>query len=104
MTDPSLHGADGPIRERTLHRHGAGRPLLTWWSADYSYPGFFYPQVANWIPTLANLGIETRDPAGGESWGAFIATSAIDPDGWKRSYSKTGTRALISLKAYIVVD
>ncbi|KAM0751735.1 alcohol oxidase [Meredithblackwellia eburnea MCA 4105] len=66
-TDASLHGTSGPIH--------------------YSYPGFLF---ANWIPTLANLGVGTRDPAGGENWGAYICTSAIDPTTWTRSYSKTG--------------
>ncbi|KAL8277589.1 hypothetical protein RQP46_010021 [Phenoliferia psychrophenolica] len=69
-TDSSLHGSSGPIH--------------------YSYPGYFYPQVANWIPTLEALGVETRDPAGGETWGAYVTTSAIDPTTWSRSYSKTG--------------
>ncbi|KAK4702645.1 hypothetical protein P7C70_g3577, partial [Phenoliferia sp. Uapishka_3] len=88
VEEPWLHGHSGPIH--------------------YSYPGFFYSQVANWIPTLANLGIDTRDPAGGESWGAFIATSAIDPKKWTRSYSKTGyldpianRRNLIVLTGYL---
>lgn len=35
--------------------------------------------VADWIPTLETLGVETRDPAGGETWGAYVAMSAIDP-------------------------
>ncbi|KAK4058384.1 hypothetical protein OIO90_000542 [Microbotryomycetes sp. JL221] len=70
VIDESKHGQDGPIH--------------------YSYPGFFYPQTSRWIPTLANLGVETRDPADGNSYGAFIATSAINPDGWSRSYSKNG--------------
>jgi choline dehydrogenase len=36
------------------------------------------------------MGIEEVDPAGGETWGAAISTSSINPDGWTRSYSKTG--------------
>ena len=58
---------------------------------DFSYPGFFYEQtMGSWIDTLSNLGVETRDPGRGQSYGAFVATSAIDPSTYKRSYSKTG--------------
>jgi choline dehydrogenase len=71
IVDESYHGQSGPIH--------------------YSYPGFFYEQTTgSWIETLGNLGIESRDPANGNSYGAFIATSAIDPTTWSRSYSKTG--------------
>ena len=31
---------------------------------------------------------ESPDPSGGQAWGAFIATSAIDPENWTRSYSR----------------
>lgn len=70
VEDASCHGTDGPIH--------------------FSYPGFFYPQSKSWVSTLGNLGIDTRDPACGETWGAYISTSAIDPSDWTRSYSKTG--------------
>lgn len=53
------------------------------------------------MATLGVLGVATRDPAGGESFGAFIATSAIDPTAaipWSRSYSKTGTLVLPQLR------
>lgn len=47
------------------------------------------PVVADWIPTLENLGVPgSPDPSGGQSWGAFIATSAINPANWTRSYSR----------------
>lgn len=59
VLDKSLHGLDGPVH--------------------YSYPGYFYESQYEWIPTLANMGVDTRDPAGGEGWGAFFATSAINP-------------------------
>lgn len=71
IVDEASHGQDGPIH--------------------YSYPGFFYPQTGEWIDTLSALGVESRDPAaGGKSYGAFIATSAINPTNWSRSYSRTG--------------
>lgn len=31
---------------------------------------------------------ESPDPSGGQAWGAFIATSAINPTNWTRSYSR----------------
>ncbi|POY72705.1 hypothetical protein BMF94_4535 [Rhodotorula taiwanensis] len=70
VVNASSHGTNGPIH--------------------YSYPGFWYDSIKQWMPTLGNLGVGTHDPDGGESWGAFIATSAIDPTTWTRSYSKTG--------------
>ena len=48
------------------------------------------PVVGDWMPTLQNLGIpESPDPSGGEAWGAFMATSAINPTNWTRSYSRS---------------
>ncbi|GAA5921451.1 hypothetical protein JCM3775_003055 [Rhodotorula graminis] len=70
VLDESLHGLDGPVH--------------------YSYPGLFYNSTYEWIPTFAALGVDTRDPAGGENFGAFIATSAINPSNWTRSYSANG--------------
>lgn len=47
------------------------------------------PVVQNWIPTLENIGIpESPDPSGGQNWGGFIATSAINPTNWTRSHSR----------------
>ena len=72
VTDASLHGTDGPV--------------------GYSYPSFVYPQIQYWVPTFANLGIDTRDPAGGETWGAYTAMSALNNSlgASRRSYAKTG--------------
>lgn len=83
VIDESLHGTDGPIH--------------------YSYPGLFYNSTYEWIPTLANLGVGTRDPYGGDSWDAFIATSAINPTNWTRSYSKTGYLDPIDYRTNLVV-
>ncbi|BGP54267.1 hypothetical protein JCM8202v2_001844 [Rhodotorula sphaerocarpa] len=83
VLDPSLHGHDGPIH--------------------YSYPGLFYNSTYEWIPTAANLGIGSHDPYGGKSWGAFIATSAINPSNWTRSYSKTGYLDPIDYRTNLVV-
>lgn len=47
------------------------------------------PIVGNWIPTLQSLGITVNpDPSGGQAWGAFVATSAINPTNWTRSHSR----------------
>lgn len=47
------------------------------------------PVVADWIPTLQNIGIpQSPDPSGGENYGAYISTSAINPANWTRSHSR----------------
>jgi choline dehydrogenase len=47
--------------------------------------------VGAWSVATNNIGIDdTRDAYGGENWGAYIATSAINPANWTRSYSKSG--------------
>ena len=47
------------------------------------------PAVNNWIPTLQNIGITPNpDPSGGQAWGGFVATSAINPASWTRSHSR----------------
>ncbi|GAA5847460.1 hypothetical protein JCM5353_005428 [Sporobolomyces roseus] len=83
VLDESLHGLEGPIH--------------------YSYPGYFYESQYEWIPTLANMGVGTRDPAGGEGFGSFIATSAINPTNWTRSYAKTGYLDPINYRTNLVV-
>ncbi|EPS94895.1 hypothetical protein FOMPIDRAFT_1133514 [Fomitopsis schrenkii] len=66
----SSHGTDGPLHA--------------------SYPALVLPAVGQWTESLNNIGIATsEDPDGGEGWGAFIATSAINPSNWTRSYSKS---------------
>ncbi|GAA5982892.1 hypothetical protein JCM5350_001544 [Sporobolomyces pararoseus] len=83
VVNESLHGLDGPIH--------------------YSYPGYWYDSQYEWIPTLANMGVETRDPAGGDGWGAFFATSAINPSNWTRSYAKTGYLDPVDYRSNLVV-
>ncbi|GAA5911812.1 hypothetical protein JCM6882_003365 [Rhodosporidiobolus microsporus] len=83
VIDKNMHGTDGLIH--------------------YSYPGLFYNSTYEWIDTLGNMGIDTRDPAGGENWGAFIATSAINPTNWSRSYSTNGYLDPINYRENLVV-
>ncbi|GAA5855847.1 hypothetical protein JCM8547_000383 [Rhodosporidiobolus lusitaniae] len=83
VLNESLHGLDGPVH--------------------YSYPGIFYNSTFEWIETLGNLGIDTRDPAGGENWGAYIATSAINPTNWTRSYAKNGYLDPVDYRNNLVV-
>ncbi|KAI0684004.1 GMC oxidoreductase [Cytidiella melzeri] len=64
--------------------HGASGPV------HVTYPGYMPPIVGDWTETLANIGIPTSvDAYGGEGWGAFIATSNINPSNWTRSYSRS---------------
>ncbi|KAG8988408.1 hypothetical protein FRB94_006456 [Tulasnella sp. JGI-2019a] len=68
--DPISHGTTGPLHQ--------------------SYPGFLLDIVGDWTTTLNNMGIlPTPDSNGGEGWGAFIATSSINPSNWTRSYSRS---------------
>ncbi|TCD71665.1 hypothetical protein EIP91_005431 [Steccherinum ochraceum] len=70
MYDASVHGTSGPVHS--------------------SYPGYIVPVVGNWTATLDSIGItRTADASGGEGWGSFIATSAINPANWTRSYSRS---------------
>ena len=40
---------------------------------------------------MENAGIaDSRDTYGGKNWGAYVATSAINPTNWTRSYSRSG--------------
>ncbi|KAJ9120092.1 hypothetical protein QFC22_002990 [Naganishia vaughanmartiniae] len=64
--------------------HGTSGPL------DYSYPGQLIPIIADWTTVLENIGIvSSPDPNGGQGWGAFVATSSINPTNWTRSYSRS---------------
>lgn len=48
------------------------------------------PLVGQWTATLQAIGIPASpDANGGNGWGAFVATSAINPTNWTRSYSKS---------------
>jgi len=54
--------------------HGTEGPL------QYSYPGYLLPVVGEWTTVLNNIGVSVSpDPNGGNGWGAFIATSSINP-------------------------
>ncbi|THH19125.1 hypothetical protein EW146_g1976 [Bondarzewia mesenterica] len=68
--DASTRGSSGPVH--------------------VSYPGYLDPLVGDWIPTLSALGVpESSNAYGGSNWGAFIATSTINPTNWTRSYSRS---------------
>jgi choline dehydrogenase len=57
--------------------HGTDGPL------HYSYPGYLLPVVGEWTTVLENIGVSVSpDPNGGNGWGAFIATSSINPSNW----------------------
>jgi choline dehydrogenase len=47
------------------------------------------PPVGDWSPTLEAVGVPTNsDASGGETYGNFVATSAINPSNWTRSYAR----------------
>ncbi|KAJ9474364.1 Choline dehydrogenase [Pseudozyma hubeiensis] len=68
--DSSAHGTDGPVH--------------------VSYPETTYPQVGAFLQSTGNVGIaQSQNPDAGQSWGAFLATSNINPTNWTRSFSRT---------------
>lgn len=65
--------------------HGTGGNIKTGW------PGKSYPFVQSFLTSVANTGTPiSADPDAGETWGAFLATSAISAQNWHRSSSRTG--------------
>ncbi|KAL2429660.1 GMC oxidoreductase family protein [Exophiala dermatitidis] len=69
--EASSHGTNGPIHQ--------------------SYPGYTFPYVGEWSTAVQTVGVEvTHDAYGGKNWGAYVATSAINPTNWTRSYSRSG--------------
>lgn len=65
--------------------HGTGGNIKTGW------PGKSYPFVQSFLTSVANSGTPiNNDPDAGETWGAFLATSAINAQNWHRSSSRTG--------------
>ncbi|KAJ9633557.1 hypothetical protein H2204_006940 [Knufia peltigerae] len=65
--DTSSHGSKGPIHMST------------------------FPIVGAWSNAMQSVGIPiSHDTYGGENWGAYVSTSAINPTNWTRSYSRSG--------------
>ncbi|SNX86469.1 related to Glucose oxidase [Melanopsichium pennsylvanicum] len=68
--DASSHGTEGPLH--------------------VSYPQRTYPQVEAFLRSTNNVGIpQSSNPDAGDSWGAFLATSNINPINSTRSFSRT---------------
>ncbi|GBE89411.1 GMC oxidoreductase [Sparassis latifolia] len=64
--------------------HGTSGPIHA------AYPGYEMPLVGNWSATLSAAGVPpSSDPYNGNGWGSFVATSAINPSNWTRSYSRS---------------
>ncbi|KZW02210.1 putative glucose-methanol-choline oxidoreductase [Exidia glandulosa HHB12029] len=69
----------------TSSSHGTSGPI------HMSYPGYTFPQVGQWSQAMQTVGIaNSHDTYGGQNWGAYVATSAINPTNWTRSYSRSG--------------
>ncbi len=48
------------------------------------------PVVGNWTTTLGNVGVDvSSDAYNGDAWGAFVASSSINPSNWTRSYARS---------------
>ncbi|KAF8758019.1 alcohol oxidase [Rhizoctonia solani] len=84
FTEPSDAIKNAGRIQYDVTSHGRSGPL------HYAYPGFIVPVVGNWTSTLDWVGIPpSPDANGGSGWGAFIATSSINPSNWTRSYSRS---------------
>ncbi|KXG50149.1 Glucose-methanol-choline oxidoreductase [Penicillium griseofulvum] len=80
---------DGVVDEARItwdaSNHGTNGPIHT------TYPDYTFPEVGDWLTSLETLGIEISDDMyGGETWGADVSTSCINPSNWTRSYSRSG--------------
>ncbi|KII86080.1 hypothetical protein PLICRDRAFT_31568 [Plicaturopsis crispa FD-325 SS-3] len=84
FTAPSAEIQQEGAIEYDSASHGTSGPL------HYSYPGYILPVVGNWTQTVEDIGIPASpDSNAGKGWGGFIATSAINPTNWTRSYSRS---------------
>ncbi|KAK9893997.1 GMC oxidoreductase [Cystobasidium minutum MCA 4210] len=70
VVEADAHGYNGPIH--------------------YGWAGYLFEQIGTWIPTWANLGVGTVDPAAGVTGGSYVSTSAIRQSDQVRSYSRNG--------------
>lgn len=83
FTPPTAEVQKAGAIQYNINSHGTNGPL------HYSYPGFLLDIVGLWTATLNGIGIPTSpDASGGKGTGAFMATSAINPSNWTRSYSR----------------
>ncbi|TKY84644.1 hypothetical protein EX895_006546 [Sporisorium graminicola] len=78
----TIQQLDASIQNQTKFVGDNGPVSLT-------YPGVSYQPVADWVPTLAAIGLShAESPYDGENQGAFIATSTINAKTWDRSFSR----------------
>lgn len=55
-----------------------------------SYPAYMPDINGKWLPSFASVGVQvSADPSSGETYGAFFASSTINPSNWTRSYSRS---------------
>ncbi|KAI0758529.1 hypothetical protein BC629DRAFT_1726530 [Irpex lacteus] len=73
----------GNVQFNTVSRGTSGPVHVT-------YPGYVPGIVGDWTDSLANIGIPLNtDAYGGDDSGGFVATSAINPSNWTRSYARS---------------
>ncbi|ROV88058.1 hypothetical protein VMCG_10417 [Cytospora schulzeri] len=74
-----------PSLQYNTASHGTGGNIKTGW------PAVEYSMVQPFFDAVSSLGTPVNpDPDSGDSWGAFLATSAINNQNWQRSSSRTG--------------
>ncbi len=65
--------------------HGTSGPIHATW------PAVTYDSIGAFVQSAAQVGVPFNpDPDGGNTTGAFVALSTINPSNWTRSFSRTG--------------
>ncbi|PWY99221.1 alcohol oxidase [Testicularia cyperi] len=83
-TPPNQRVSSSLTTSSNTASHGNDGPL------HVSYPAVTYPAVGAFLQAAAQEGTAiSTDPDAGQSWGAFLATSNINPSNWTRSFSRT---------------
>ncbi|KAI0036761.1 alcohol oxidase [Vararia minispora EC-137] len=81
---PDSQVADTIDAQNAASSRGTTGPLRS------SYPAYMPGILKNWLPSFPSSGVDiASDPSSGATYGAFFATSAINPSNWTRSYSRS---------------
>lgn len=85
FTPPTADMAQQAGIEWDAADHGTTGPI------HHSYPGYNFQMNGDWSVAAEAAGLAiSKQTYGGDNAGAYIATSAINPANWTRSYSRTG--------------
>jgi len=81
-------------RKQWADSHVVPRLVCSKPSPDFHYGNpscSTFPLVGQWLTATENAGVaNSQDTYSGQNWGSYVATSAINPTNWTRSYSRSG--------------